>query len=149
MTDSKDDGDRGGVRRPGRRRAPDTKAESRISDYRAFLLNGSQEYLDLTNSDRAEFLDAGRRAAEHADRPGARTLLNAVVGRRGQARGVLDPVIERRQALKVLTKVSELNPSSTRTEARSPRPIAASARRIEKPPTGSAGAVPIVASGRS
>ena len=34
----------------------ETTMESRISDYRAFLFNGQQQYLDLTNGDRTEFL---------------------------------------------------------------------------------------------
>ena len=46
-----------------------TKAESRISDYRGYLLNGNQEYLDATNADRERVPRPGRAAARHADRP--------------------------------------------------------------------------------
>jgi CHASE3 domain sensor protein len=34
----------------------DTALEVRLSDFRAFILNGKQQYLDLTNADRAEVL---------------------------------------------------------------------------------------------
>ena len=55
-----------------------TLAESRISDYRAYLLNGSQENLNLTNAGRTRFLDQVRRLQATLTDPTELSLLNAV-----------------------------------------------------------------------
>jgi CHASE3 domain sensor protein len=73
-----------------------TKAESRISDYRAFILNGSQEYLDLTNSDREQFLALVMRLRATLTNPGALALLEAVSAAEAKHAAALLPIIETR-----------------------------------------------------
>lgn len=87
----------------------DTKAETRISDYRAFILNGTQEYLDATNRDRAEFLALVDELRKTLTDPTALNLLNGVSEMEATYSAALTPVIERRKALKDLTNVSQLN----------------------------------------
>ena len=86
-----------------------TKAESRISDYRAFILNGSQEYLDLTNADREQFLDLVNHLRGTLSDPTARNLLEAVSTAEATHALALQPVIERRKAIANLENVSQLN----------------------------------------
>ncbi|MFI5493679.1 methyl-accepting chemotaxis protein [Actinoplanes sp. NPDC051859] len=88
-----------------------TKTESRISDYRGYLLNGSQEYLDATNNDRQQFL------AVLADLKASMTdakslqLLDAVADAEAAHAAVLQPVIERRKTMTDLRNISQLNAS--------------------------------------
>jgi methyl-accepting chemotaxis protein len=86
-----------------------TKAESRISDYRAFLLNGSQDYLDLTTADREQFLALVVQLRGTLTDPGALSLLDAVSAAEAKHAAVLQPVIERRKAITNLQNISELN----------------------------------------
>ena len=86
-----------------------TTAESRISDYRAYLLNAGPEFLDLTIADRASFLDQVGRLRGTLTDPESLNLLNAVSVAEAEHASVLDPVIERRKTLKVLTDFSQLN----------------------------------------
>jgi methyl-accepting chemotaxis protein len=86
-----------------------TKAESRISDYRAYLLNGNQDYLDLTNSDREQFLALVVQLRSTLTDPGARTLLEAVSAAEAKHAAVLQPVIERRRTISDLRNISQLN----------------------------------------
>jgi methyl-accepting chemotaxis protein len=89
-----------------------TTMEARISDYRAFLLNGQQQYLDLTNGDRTAFLSqvVGLRALLTDQR--ARALLEHVSAAEASHAALLTPVIERRKQIKVLTDISQLNAKS-------------------------------------
>jgi methyl-accepting chemotaxis protein len=86
-----------------------TTAESRISDFRAYLLNAGQDHLDLTVADRASFLEQVIRLRSTLTDPESLNLLNAVSAAEAEHAGVVDQVIEQRKALKVLTDVSELN----------------------------------------
>jgi methyl-accepting chemotaxis protein len=89
-----------------------TTMEARISDYRAFLLNGQQQYLDLTVADRTQFLSqvVGLRGLLTDAR--AKTLLEQVSAAEAAHAALLDPVIERRKQIKVLTDIAQLNAKS-------------------------------------
>ena len=84
-------------------------AENRISDYRAFLLNGSPEYLELTNAGRARFLDQVGRLKGTLTDPTELSLLAAVSTAEADHAAAIAPVIERRKTLTDLRNVSELN----------------------------------------
>jgi methyl-accepting chemotaxis protein len=86
-----------------------TKAESRISDYRAFILNGNQEYLDLTNNDREEFLALIVRLRGTLTDPGALALLESVAAAEAKHAAALVPVIEKRKTITDLRNTSQLN----------------------------------------
>src|SRR4051812_36869202 len=89
-----------------------TLAEARISDYRGYLLNGSQQSQDLTNADRAAFLDAVSRLKGTLTDTGERNLLTAVSTAEAEHAAVLAPVIERRKELPTLSDVAQLNGSA-------------------------------------
>jgi CHASE3 domain sensor protein len=73
-----------------------TLAVNRISDYRAYLLNGRPEFLDLTRADRTRFLDqVGRLQGTVTDSAEA-SLLAAVSTAEAQHAAVLEDVIQRR-----------------------------------------------------
>ncbi|HEU4348227.1 MAG TPA: methyl-accepting chemotaxis protein [Actinoplanes sp.] len=91
-----------------------TLAENRISDYRAYLLNGTQEFLDLTNAGRTRFLDQVGRLKGTMTDPTELSLLAAVSAAEAQHAASLEPVIERRKALADLRTVSQLNAVGTR-----------------------------------
>ncbi|MFI7540477.1 methyl-accepting chemotaxis protein [Actinoplanes sp. NPDC049599] len=86
-----------------------TKAESRISDYRGYLLNGTQDYLDLTNRDREDFLALVVQLRGTITEPGTLALLEAVSAAEAEHSAALQPVIERRRTIKDLTAISKLN----------------------------------------
>jgi methyl-accepting chemotaxis protein len=86
-----------------------TTAESRIGDYRAYLLNGNTDYLDLTIADRASFLDQVDRLEDTLKDPRSLSLLAAVSVAEAAHAATLDPVIERRKKLKSLADVGQLN----------------------------------------
>lgn len=86
-----------------------TTMESRISDYRGYLLNGTQEYLDLTNQDRASFLDQVGRLRGTLTNETSLSLLADVSAAELAHYNALQPVIERRKTLKNLVDVSQLN----------------------------------------
>ncbi|MGA5299112.1 methyl-accepting chemotaxis protein [Nucisporomicrobium flavum] len=85
-----------------------TKAESRIADYRAYLLNGKQEYLDATNADRTEFLGVVTQLRGTLTDPTALTLLQAVSDAEAKHAAVLDPVVERRKSIDDLREIAQL-----------------------------------------
>jgi methyl-accepting chemotaxis protein len=87
----------------------ETTMESRISNYRAFLLNGQQQYLDLTNDDRTKFLAQVVALRGLLVDQRAKALLEQVSTSEGAHAALLAPVIERRKAIKQLTNVSQLN----------------------------------------
>jgi methyl-accepting chemotaxis protein len=91
-----------------------TIVEQRISDYRAFLLGGSQENLDLTNADRARFLDQVGRLKGILTDPAELNQLNVVSVAEAEHAAALAPVIERRKALKVLSNTAELNATAVK-----------------------------------
>lgn len=86
-----------------------TTAESRISDYRAYLFNGNVEYLNMTVADRSSFLDQVERLRDTLTDLESRNLLNAVSVAEAEHASVLDPIIERRPTIKVLSDVAQLN----------------------------------------
>jgi methyl-accepting chemotaxis protein len=87
-----------------------TTAESRIGNYRAYLLNARQEYLDATRADRTAFLEqVGRLRTALADDPAALALLDDVAQAEARHAAVLDPVLERRRTISDLNDVSQLN----------------------------------------
>ena len=86
----------------------DTVAESRIGDGRAYLLNGSQEYLDATNAHRAEFLGLVARLRQTLDEPGQIAALDAVAQAETEHNAALNAVLERRKTITNLTDVSQL-----------------------------------------
>jgi methyl-accepting chemotaxis protein len=86
-----------------------TTMESRISDYRAYLLNGSQEYLDLTTKDRTAFLDTVGRLEDTLADAKARELLDMISVAEAKHDAALAPVIERRRAISDLRNIAQLN----------------------------------------
>ncbi|HEV7964124.1 MAG TPA: methyl-accepting chemotaxis protein, partial [Actinoplanes sp.] len=86
-----------------------TTAEARLSDFRAFILNGQQKYLDLTNADRARFLDEVGVLKGKLTNPAEIALLNTVSAYEAKHAELLAPVIERRKAIKDLRNTAELN----------------------------------------
>jgi methyl-accepting chemotaxis protein len=85
-----------------------TMAESRIANYRGYLLNGQQDYLDATQADRTAFLDQVNRMRGALTDPTALTLLDDVSRAETRHAAVLDPVLERRRAIKSLTAIAQL-----------------------------------------
>ncbi len=83
--------------------------ENRIADYRGYLLNGSPEYLDLTNAGRTRFLDQVARLRGVLTDSGQLALLDDVSRAEAEHAAALQPVIERRAALTDLREVSQLN----------------------------------------
>jgi methyl-accepting chemotaxis protein len=90
----------------------ETTMESRISDYRAYLLNGQQQYLTLTNNDRTEFLQEVEALRATLTDPRAKTMLEQVSAAEATHAALLAPVIERRKAIKLLTDIAQLNASN-------------------------------------
>ena len=88
--------------------------EARISDYRGYLLNGTQEYLDLTNADRASFLEQVTKLRGTLTDPTELNLLNAVSEAENAHAAALNPILERRRSMPNLTQVSQLNATETR-----------------------------------
>jgi methyl-accepting chemotaxis protein len=88
-----------------------TTVQSRISDYRAYLLNGRQESLDLANGDRTRFLDAVRTLRGTLTDRTELALLNAVAQAEAEHAAALAPVFQRRRMLTDLRSVSQLNAS--------------------------------------
>jgi methyl-accepting chemotaxis protein len=87
----------------------ETTMESRISDYRAYLLTGKQQYLDLTNNDRAAFLAQVVQLRGLIKDAKARALLEQVSTAETTHATLLAPVIERRKTIKSLVNISQLN----------------------------------------
>jgi methyl-accepting chemotaxis protein len=91
-----------------------TLAEVRISDYRGYLLNGTQEFRDLADADRAAFL------AEVSQLQGAltstteRSLLTAVSAAEVTHARTIDPVMARRATITDLRTVAQLNAEDVR-----------------------------------
>jgi methyl-accepting chemotaxis protein len=98
--------------------ALNTKAEIRIGDYRLFLLNGDEGYLNLTNADRGEFLALANRLRETLTTPASRAQLDNVFAAEAKHAQALEPVIERRQSTQELGSLGQFN-ESTVANARS------------------------------
>jgi methyl-accepting chemotaxis protein len=109
VVSSKDEVITSAVRALGDAERLDTKTESRIGNYRAFLLNGSKEYLDATNADQAQFLALVTRLRTTLTDPTALRLLDAVSEAEVKHNAALAPVIAKRGAITTLTDVGQLN----------------------------------------
>jgi methyl-accepting chemotaxis protein len=90
----------------------DTTMESRIGNYRAYLLNGKQEYLDLTDRDRASFLREVDELRAVLTDPTALRLLDEVTQAEAKHAALLEPVLQRRKTITNLTTVSQLSNGS-------------------------------------
>jgi methyl-accepting chemotaxis protein len=90
-----------------------TMVERRISDYRYFLLGGSQESLDATNAARTRFLDQVGRLKGLLSDSVELNLLNAVSTAEAAHAAVLGPVIERRKTVTRLRDIAEFNATAT------------------------------------
>ena len=86
-----------------------TMAANRISDYRAYLLNGTPEFLEMTTADRARFLDQVGRLKGALTDTTELSLLAAVSAAEKDHAAAMAPVIERRKTITDLHDVAELN----------------------------------------
>lgn len=86
----------------------ETTMESRISDYRAYLLNGQQKYLDMTNADRSRFLEQVVGLRQLLSDQRARALLAQVSAAEAAHAALLAPVIERRRSIGSLADIAQL-----------------------------------------
>jgi CHASE3 domain sensor protein len=82
--------------------------ESRISDYRAYLLSGTEEWLDATNADRASFLSQVETLRTSFEDPVAIKLLDSVAQHEAALATALAPVLERRAGIPDLRNVRQL-----------------------------------------
>jgi methyl-accepting chemotaxis protein len=87
----------------------ETTMEARISDYRAYLLNGQTQYLNQTNNDRTSFLAQVEVLKNTITDARARTQLSQVSAAEATHAALVAPVIERRKAIKSLTQIAQLN----------------------------------------
>ena len=94
--------------------------ESRVSDYRGYLLNGRDEYLKLTNDGRTRFLEQVARLRTRLTAPAEMRMLQAVSDAESAHAAELAPVIQRRQAMKTLDlpklQASALGPAREKLE---------------------------------
>jgi methyl-accepting chemotaxis protein len=88
-----------------------TIAESRIADYRAYLLNGNQDYRDLTDADRTRFVDQVGRLKGTMTEPAEVSLLNAVSAAEAEHTSTLEPVMQRRASITSLANIAQLQAS--------------------------------------
>ncbi|MFI7603039.1 methyl-accepting chemotaxis protein [Actinoplanes sp. NPDC049681] len=86
-----------------------TTAGDRISDYRGYLVNGTQDWLDATTADRQQFLGLVTQLRSGLSDPTARTLLEAVSTAEARHAAAVDPVIERRKTMTDLSDIGRLN----------------------------------------
>jgi methyl-accepting chemotaxis protein len=92
--------------------------ESRIGDYRGYLLTGTDEYLAATNQDRAAFLNQVQLLRTTLLDPTAIKLLDQVSAAEAEHASVLAPVIAKRGTIKSLVSVTQLGQTSGVKEAR-------------------------------
>jgi methyl-accepting chemotaxis protein len=86
----------------------ETTMESRISDYRAYLLNGQQKYLDMTRADRSRFLEQVVGLRQLLSDQRARALLEQVSAAEAAHAALVSPVIERRKSIRRLADIAQL-----------------------------------------
>jgi methyl-accepting chemotaxis protein len=84
-------------------------AEQRIDDYRAYLLNGQEQYLDAFNADRHQFVAQATNLRAEVQDPIAVRLLGEVIKADTAYSAVLEPVMERRKTMKDLQDLTQLN----------------------------------------
>ncbi len=86
-----------------------TTIETRISDYRAYLLTDDKQFLDLTNTGRAKFLDQVTQLKDKLTDPAELSLLDTVTVNEAAHAASLAPVIARRQSIPDLRTIAQLN----------------------------------------
>jgi methyl-accepting chemotaxis protein len=86
-----------------------TRIESRIGNYRAYLLNGQQQYLDATNADREAFLEQVVQLRDELTNAKELSLLDTVTATEAAHAALLTPVIERRKKITDLRNIAQLN----------------------------------------
>ncbi|MCY1139730.1 CHASE3 domain-containing protein, partial [Actinoplanes sp. Pm04-4] len=82
--------------------------ESRIADYRGYLLTGTDEYLNATNQDRANFLNEVSNLRKSMTDTESLELLDTVSAAEEKHAGILGPVMEQRARLTDLRNVNQL-----------------------------------------
>jgi methyl-accepting chemotaxis protein len=92
--------------------------ESRISDYRAYLLGGNQENLTATNADRASFMTQVEALRTTLEDSVAIKQLEVVVEKEAALNEVLNPVLDRRAGITDLRDVRQLGASGQIKPAR-------------------------------
>ncbi|GID28584.1 HAMP domain-containing methyl-accepting chemotaxis protein [Paractinoplanes brasiliensis] len=83
--------------------------ESRIADYRGYLLTRNDEYLEATNADRKQFLDQISLLRTAVTDPASKELLDIVADAETKHAAALAPVIEQRSRMSTLTNVNQLS----------------------------------------
>ncbi|WP_305788914.1 methyl-accepting chemotaxis protein [Symbioplanes lichenis] len=86
-----------------------TKAETRIGDWRLYLLTGSQENLDQADADRQDFLDMLAKLRSTLTDPAALSLLATVAAAEEKHAAALQTVAETRAKLTTFADVGQLN----------------------------------------
>jgi len=89
-----------------------TTVESRIGNYRAFLLGASQKSFDAMTADRARFLDQVTQLRGMLHNPTELALLDTVAQAEARHAELLTPVIERRKTITDLRSTAELQASA-------------------------------------
>ncbi len=83
--------------------------ESRIANYRGYLISGTEDYLDAAEQDRATFLAEAAELRTNIDDDTARRLLDGVVESEAEHAAVIAPVMARRPGLTTLAQVNQLS----------------------------------------
>ncbi|MFI5935311.1 methyl-accepting chemotaxis protein [Actinoplanes sp. NPDC051494] len=86
-----------------------TKAESRISDYRGYILYGLPAYFEAAKKDREEFLALVSKLRTNLTDATARNLLDAVSTAEAAHAAVLEPIMAKRAGITDLNKLKDLN----------------------------------------
>ena len=95
-----------------------TTMVQRLADFRAYMLNGRQDYLEATEADRARFLDDVRRLRGVLTDPTELRLLTAVAEAEAAHATALGPVIEHRKTVTDLRTVAQLTTTTNVGPAR-------------------------------
>lgn len=82
--------------------------ESRIADYRGYLLNGNMEYRTAAGHDRTAFLGQVAELRTTIADPTSSNLLESVAAAEEKHASVLEPLMERREGITSLTDVTQL-----------------------------------------
>jgi methyl-accepting chemotaxis protein len=95
-----------------------TTVEQRIGDFRAYLLNGRQHYLDAIETDRTTFLGEVRRLRGVLTDPAELRLLTAVADAEAAHAATLRPIIEQRKTIADLRTIAQLTDTASVAPAR-------------------------------
>ncbi|MEU8818715.1 methyl-accepting chemotaxis protein [Actinoplanes sp. NPDC048796] len=83
--------------------------ESRIADYRGYLLTGTDEYLSGTNTDRSKFLAQLESLRETIDNPTSKTMLQKVADSEAIHAGLVSGLITQRAKITNLRSVAQFS----------------------------------------